>query len=67
MNRSWSVMRRTLVTLLAAAVVGGCGTPATPADTVAARQALAPAGKLRVGVYLGSPTSLVRGAVFAAP
>ncbi len=38
--------------------MGGC---ATPGDTAKVRQALAPTGTLRVGVYPGSPTSLVRG------
>lgn len=38
--------------------MGGC---ATPGDTAEVRQALAPTGTLRVGVYPGSPTSLVRG------
>ena len=48
--------------LLALAVLAGCAAP-TPAPSAAVdpqvRQALAPTGKLRVGVYLGSPTSMV--------
>src|SRR5882672_2309417 len=49
--------------LLSAAVAGllmaGCaGMQSTPAPEV--RQALAPTGKLRVGVYPGSPFSLMR-------
>lgn len=54
---------------LAALLFAGCATPPAPtaAPTAAAvsaaeRQLLAPTGKLRVGVYLGSPTSLVRDA-----
>lgn len=54
-------MAAALATTLALAI-GGCATP-PPAPTVAAeiRSALAPTGTLRVGVYPGSPTSLVRG------
>ncbi len=48
--------------LLALAVLAGCAAP-TPAPSAAVdpqvRLALAPTGKLRVGVYLGSPTSMV--------
>lgn len=47
-----------LAVVLAASLHAGCGTIA-PASDVAARNALAPSGKLRVGVYPGSPTSLV--------
>ncbi len=43
------------VSLLAAA----CAGPGTHPDA-GVRQALAPSGKLRVGVYAGSPTSMVR-------
>jgi polar amino acid transport system substrate-binding protein len=44
-----------------AALLAGCaGT--VPAPGAEARLALAPAGKLRVGVYPGSPTSMVRDA-----
>jgi len=48
--------------LLALAVLAGCAAP-TPAPSAAidpqVRLALAPTGALRVGVYLGSPTSMV--------
>ncbi len=44
--------------LLLAAVLAGCAAP-TPAVDPQVRMALAPTGKLRVGVYLGSPTSMV--------
>ena len=44
--------------LLLAVLLAGCAT-APPAATPQERAALAPTGKLRVGVYLGSPTSLV--------
>lgn len=54
---------------LAVLLVTGCATPPSPtaapaaaAVSAAERQLLAPTGKLRVGVYLGSPTSLVRDA-----
>jgi polar amino acid transport system substrate-binding protein len=56
-----SLFRRVLI----AAALGlpllfaGCGTTA-PAMDPAVRQVLAPTGTLRVGVYPGSPTSLVR-------
>lgn len=40
----------------------GCATTSAPAASAAERQALAPAGTLRIGVYLGSPTSMVRDA-----
>lgn len=42
---------------MAAPLLTGCGRIAVPPDL---RQALAPTGKLRVGVYPGSPTSMVR-------
>ncbi|HSB21778.1 MAG TPA: transporter substrate-binding domain-containing protein [Burkholderiaceae bacterium] len=48
-------MRRRLFLLWASAGLAGCA--ATPT-----RSLLAPTGELRVGVYLGSPTSLVRDA-----
>ena len=44
--------------LLALAVLVGCAAPA-PAVDPQVRLALAPTGKLRVGVYPGSPTSMV--------
>jgi polar amino acid transport system substrate-binding protein len=47
--------------LVAASLLAACGALAPAADP-AARQALAPTGKLRVGVYLGSPTSMVKDA-----
>jgi polar amino acid transport system substrate-binding protein len=44
---------------IAALLLAGCGTsPAAPGDEV--RQAIAPTGKLRVGLYAGSPTSSVK-------
>ena len=61
-----------LLSLLAAAWLGGCALPATYAEPSTARRAaavdarivqtLAPTGVLRVGVYLGSPTSMVKDA-----
>ena len=44
--------------LLALALLAGCAAP-TPAVDPQVRLALAPTGKLRVGVYPGSPTSMV--------
>lgn len=46
---------------LATLLLAGCGTLAPRADTEATevRHALAPTGKLRVGVYPGSPTSMI--------
>lgn len=41
-------------------LLAGCST--TPAVDPALRQALAPTGKLRIGVYAGSPLSMVRDA-----
>lgn len=66
----FSPQRRLLAALLACTLIAGCGTPAaggsgSAAATAAAaapeavRQSLAPSGTLRVGVYPGSPTSLV--------
>lgn len=53
------VVRRALFALLLPALLGaGCAT--VPAADPVARRALAPTGALRVGVYLGSPSSLVR-------
>lgn len=40
-------------------LLAGCAILLPPAATLQERAALAPTGKLRVGVYLGSPTSLV--------
>jgi len=53
-------LRRTFLAALAFAWVAACATPPTPPD-VEARQTLAPSGKLRVGVYPGSPSSWVKG------
>lgn len=53
LSRRWMVVGLAGIVLLA-----GCAT-APPAATPQERAALAPTGKLRVGVYLGSPTSLV--------
>ena len=44
--------------ILAASLLAGCGTIASAPDS-AVRSSLAPTGTLRVGVYMGSPTSLV--------
>jgi polar amino acid transport system substrate-binding protein len=44
--------------LLAGVLLAGCATPGVAPEV---RQALAPTGTLRVAVYEGSPTSLVRG------
>jgi polar amino acid transport system substrate-binding protein len=53
-------MTRYLVSLAAVALVfAGCATPHVEPDALA-RQALAPTGKLRVAVYPGSPTSMVK-------
>jgi len=50
--------RRWLFALVAsAALLAGCAS--TPAPTQEVRSALAPTGKLRVGLYAGSPTSQV--------
>lgn len=57
MNR----LRRHALGGLLAAVLALAGCVSTPsAQEAQARQALAPTGNLRVGVYAGSPTSLVR-------
>lgn len=56
-----SLVRWSCIPALATAVVllGGCGTaPGAPEGS--ARAALAPTGKLRVGLYAGSPTSMVK-------
>jgi polar amino acid transport system substrate-binding protein len=49
-------LARRLFLLCAAAALAACATNATPSDI---RQALAPTGVLRIGVYPGSPTSMV--------
>lgn len=52
---------RALLNALAGILIAGCaGTAAPPSKE--ALQALAPTGKLRVGLYLGGPTSVIRGA-----
>ena len=53
-----SAAARALLAVLALALLAGCGTLARDTDAEA-RRALAPTGTLRVGVYPGSPTSLV--------
>lgn len=61
-----TLMRRKLLgaAALAAWLLAGCGStaPASPQLDAATRQVLAPAGALRVGVYPGSPTSMLRDA-----
>ena len=52
--------RAALASLGVAMILGGCATP-PPAADAAARAALAPTGKLRAGVYRGSPTSYIEG------
>lgn len=47
--------------LAAGLLLAGCASAPPPAATPEARAALAPGGVLRVGVYPGSPTSLVNG------
>jgi polar amino acid transport system substrate-binding protein len=47
------------IAVLASALLAGCGsTPLAPDSPT--RELLAPDGKLRVGLYLGSPTSILR-------
>jgi polar amino acid transport system substrate-binding protein len=52
-------LRRTFLTALVVALTAGCASPRT-VPSAEVTQALAPTGKLRVGVYLGSPTSWVK-------
>ena len=54
--------RRGVLALAAAALTFACAGARAQTPDAAVRQALAPSGKLRVGVYLGSPTSLLRDA-----
>lgn len=56
-----NTQRRTWCTglLAAVALLAGCAVTPPPAPTPEARVALTPTGVLRVGVYAGSPTSLV--------
>src|SRR5260221_11613500 len=53
---------RVLIAMLGGAGLALAGCASTPAPDQETRQVLAPTGKLRVGVYLGSPTSMVRDA-----
>jgi polar amino acid transport system substrate-binding protein len=56
-----NLTRRSIVTGIAAvafALAGCAGNPVT--HDAAVRQALAPSGTLRIGVYVGSPTSMVK-------
>lgn len=55
-----SSIRRIITSVaIAAFMLSGCANhPASPAPEI--RQALAPTGKLRVGMYPGSPTSMIR-------
>lgn len=60
-------MKRHLLSLAVIALaLAGCATPQAGPDA-SARQALAPTGKLRVAVYPGSPTSMVKAADSAEP
>jgi polar amino acid transport system substrate-binding protein len=66
-QNQWTTMQRRALLALAAGCVGlcavalsGCST-SPPVDPVV-RQILAPSGALRIGVYAGSPTSMVRDA-----
>lgn len=58
-SRRLSLTVSLAVLLSAASLIGACAGLTLPVDS-AVRQALAPTGVLRVGVYPGSPTSLVR-------
>ncbi len=51
--------RRTAIAMLAAGLVACAGPAVAPVDPQA-RALLAPSGTLRIGVYVGSPTSMVR-------
>jgi polar amino acid transport system substrate-binding protein len=54
----WSAIQ---LLAIAAALLAGCaGNAIGPDPSPEVRQVLAPTGKLRVGVYLGSPTSMIR-------
>ena len=54
-------IRRSVISTLAVAalLLSGCASTSVAPDA-AARQALAPSGTLRIGVYVGSPTSMVK-------
>ena len=56
-----TVLRHGLQGLLSLALLAGSGLAATQA-TVSDAQVLAPSGVLRLGVYRGSPTSIIEGA-----
>ena len=62
--RRYRVLGMSLV-MGGAALLTGCST--TPPVDSAARQALAPTGTLRIGVYAGSPLSMVRDATTGEP
>jgi len=53
-----AIRRRVLYVVVSLAVLGGCAIVSTPVDPAATR-ALAPTGKLRVGLYPGTPTSVL--------
>jgi polar amino acid transport system substrate-binding protein len=54
--------RRLILGCLLVSLLLGCSTPTnSPLAPPEVRAALAPTGKLRIGVYAGSPTSMVRG------
>jgi polar amino acid transport system substrate-binding protein len=56
-----AAMRAAALAAIALALAAGCAsTPAGPGEAVV--KALAPTGKLRVGLYQGSPTSMVKDA-----
>jgi len=53
-----AILRRVLHVVLSLAVLCGCANVSAPLDSVATRT-LAPTGKLRVGLYPGTPTSII--------
>jgi polar amino acid transport system substrate-binding protein len=60
-DKAMDRIRRSLISTIAIAALAlaGCASTAiAPSPTV--RQALAPSGTLRIGVYVGSPTSMVK-------
>lgn len=68
MKTSFFQIGRTTALLLALGLQFGCASVTAPpqaapvaAPSAAVRDTLAPTGRLRIAVYLGSPTSLVRG------